>query len=174
MVHFCVTHDLFIVEKTCVGPALDFLDEDSRRMVHFCVTHDLFIVEKACDGPAQNFFDELIAEEWFTDHSERQLSGFEVRVFPSSRLFAQSTLLFTPAGDKRQGFMPFPWKLVQSIMQTALSRFWTLDAESMSYDDNHCAIHTPVLMMCISSSWISSIPIYRYQYADNNNINNTN
>ena len=38
---------------------------------------------------------------------------------------------------RRNRFMPFLWALVQSEMETASSRIWTWDTNSISYVDNH-------------------------------------
>ena len=48
--------------------------------------------------------------------------------------------------ERRDGFMPFSRALVQSEMQTASYRVWTLVAVSISYIDNSCAKHAFLCM----------------------------
>ena len=63
---------------------------------------------------------------------------------------SQCVLLLKLTGLRRiVGFIPFPTILVLCEMQTALSRFWTQVAESISYDQNHYTMSTSNIVMMV-------------------------
>ena len=65
-----------------------------------------------------------------------------IQSFPSPRLVAFLNNLpfyLAIAGERRDGYMPFPRGLATSENLTTLSRIWTKIAKSISYDDKHYA-----------------------------------
>ena len=56
-------------------------------------------------------------------------------------------LLFTHHWERTDGFMLSPSVFAQSEIQTALSRIWTWAANSISYDNNHCAKHASFVLV---------------------------
>ena len=59
-----------------------------------------------------------------------------IQSFPFPMLLTSLTYYLHITGERTDGFMPFPKALAGSETQTALSRNWTLLADSISYGDN--------------------------------------
>ena len=61
---------------------------------------------------------------------------------------------------RTDGFAPFPRVLMQSEMQTALFRFWTWVANSISYDANHYTKHAFIKeMLCTSVKGVMNVSV---------------
>ena len=75
-----------------------------------------------------------------------------------------SLLYYLPITKRRNEFIPFPGALVQSEMQTALSRIWTWLTESISCNNNCSAICASILgnSVCKQIPYESPWPFKKY------------
>ena len=78
---------------------------------------------------------------WHKVKSKRNLTGLNSEFSSSTSCLTkaeeQSAILFTIAGGRIIGFIPFSRVLVLCEIQSVPSRIWTRVAVSNSYDDNH-------------------------------------